>query len=219
MLLLKCPRETIMTLRFKPEKLVHALTFFSCAGVPDLTKLKAAKLLYFADKEHLLRHGRPILGDVYFCLPYGPVPSVSLNEMGNAIDKTEVEDADRSLFRQFLEVKKGFWNLYPVFKAKQSYDPDVFSESEIEVLGHVVHEHGNRTARQLVDLTHSEPTWTIPNQTRCPEGREHIPYELFFVGAPETAQQMLELFRTEWKETSELDAFLNQKTRQSLVNV
>jgi len=196
-----------MTLRFKPEKLVHALTFFSSAGISDLTKLKAAKLLYFADKEHLLRYGRPILGDVYFCLPYGPVPSVALNEMGDAIDKTEVEDPDRSLFHQYLEVKKGFWAPYHVFRAKQQYDPDVFSESELEVLSYVTDKYGNFTARQLVDLTHKEPTWTIPDQARSPEGREHIPYELFFVGAPGTAQQMLELFRAEWKERANWTLF------------
>lgn len=127
-----------MSLKFNPEKLVHALAFFSRAGVRCLTKLKAAKLLYFADKEHLLRYGRPILGDVYYCLPYGPVPSVALNEMGDAIEKTEVEDSDANLFRQYLEVKKGFWNRYPIFKAILPYDPDVFSQSELEVLGHTV---------------------------------------------------------------------------------
>src|SRR6266849_2457700 len=74
-----------ITFNFKLEKLVHALAYFSKNGVRNLTKLKAAKLLYFADREHLLRHGRPILGDVYFCLPYGPVPSLALNEMSDAI--------------------------------------------------------------------------------------------------------------------------------------
>lgn len=207
-----------MTLRFKPEKLVHSLAFFAAAGVSDLTKLKAAKLFYFADKEHLLRYGRPILGDVYFCLPYGPVPSAALNTMGDAIEKTEVEDADRNLFHQYLEVKT-FWNPYPVFKAKQKYDPDVFSESELEVLGNVVRQYGSYTARQLVDLTHNEPTWKVPNQFRSPEGRAAIPYELFFFGASENTRPMLELFRAECEDTSELDAILNQKTRQSFVNV
>jgi uncharacterized phage-associated protein len=206
-----------MTLNFKPEKLVHALALFSGAGVPDLTKLKAAKLLYFADKEHLLQYGRPILGDVYYCLPYGPVPSVALNEMGDAIEKAEVPDADRTLFREYLEVKT-FWTPYPVFKARQEYDPDVFSESELEVLASVVQKYGNLTAHQLVTLTHDEPTWKIPNQLRSPEGRAYIPYELFFVGAPENTRPMLELFQAECQDASELDAFLNQKTRQLLVN-
>ena len=206
-------------MRFKLEKLVHALVLFSEKGVPDLTKLKAAKLFYFADKEHLLHYGRPILGDIYFCLPYGPVPSFALNEMGDAIEKSEVDDPDRTLFLKYLDIKKGFWNPYPIFRAKQKHDPDVFSQSELEVLDRVTQLYGNHSARQLVELTHSEPTWQIANQERSPDGRALIPYELFFVDAPEDARQMLELFRAECQDASELDAILNQKTRRPAVNV
>src|SRR5262249_26434458 len=88
--------------QFDLEKLIHSLAFFSQHGIPELTKLKSAKLLYFADKKHLLRHGRPILGDVYFCLPYGPVPSLALNEMNDAIVGSEVPDSDVSLFEKVL---------------------------------------------------------------------------------------------------------------------
>ena len=49
---------------FNLDKLIHAIAFFCAKGIQDLTKLKVAKLLYFADKKHLLEHGEPILGDV-----------------------------------------------------------------------------------------------------------------------------------------------------------
>src|SRR5712692_1937947 len=131
-----------ITFNFKLEKLVHALAYFSKNGVRDLTKLKAAKLLYFADKEHLLKHGRPILGDTYYCLPYGPVPSVALNEMSDAIAGPEVESkqaqSDRNRLTQVLKVHKPlFWG-YPVFQAKTGFDRDVFSESELDVLNNTV---------------------------------------------------------------------------------
>ena len=100
--------------RFNLEKLVAFLGFFSAKGVSDLTKLKAAKLLYFADKDHLLKYGRPILGDVYFCLPYGPVPSVALNEMTDAIARPEVCNSDRGIFERILTVRRPFWG-YPNF--------------------------------------------------------------------------------------------------------
>jgi hypothetical protein len=38
--------------RFDAEKLVQGLTFFAGRGVRDLDKMKAAKLLFHADKYH-----------------------------------------------------------------------------------------------------------------------------------------------------------------------
>jgi uncharacterized phage-associated protein len=197
-----------ISFNFNLEKLVHGLAMFSVEGVPDLTKLKAAKLMYFADKEHLLRYGRPVLGDVYFCLPYGPIPSISLNEMNDAIAAPEVEDEDRTLFNEVLEVRAG---AQPTFAAKNGFDSEVFSESEIEVLRETANRFGKLTAGQLVSLTHKELTWTIPNEHRTPEGRSPIPYELFFVGASADAQEILKTLLSEQEEKREFDAALSAR--------
>lgn len=201
--------------QFDLEKLVHSLAFFSEQGIPELTKLKAAKLLYFADKEHLLRYGRPILGDVYFCLPYGPVPSLALNEMTDAIAQPEVPDKDVRMFDQVLAIHRPFLVGRPVFRSRGKFDREVFSESELEVLEHVARQYGSLTAGQLVNLTHQEPTWKIPNADREPEGRTPIPYELFFEGAPPESQQLLELLRAEQQENRELDCIMRPARRRA----
>lgn len=190
--------------RFNLEKLVHALAFFSAKGISDLTKLKAAKLLYFADKKHLLMYGRPILGDVYFCLPYGPVPSVSLNEMNDAIARPEVCDSDRNAFEGVLTVRKPFWG-HPRFQFKGAFDQEVFSESELEVLEEVGQQYGHLTARQLVDRTHDDPVWKMANRYRGSQGCVRIPYELFFIGATPEQASVLEILRAEQDENRELD--------------
>ncbi|HXX45781.1 MAG TPA: Panacea domain-containing protein [Candidatus Acidoferrales bacterium] len=183
-----------LTFEFSLEKLVQAIAYFSKAGVPDLTKLKIAKLLYFADKEHLLEYGRPIIGDVYWCMDWGPVPSFALNEMNEAIDRQEVPlgtNSDARLFTRVLNVKKLFY-FHPRFEAKdEAYNPAVFSESELRSLGNVANSYGNRSAKELVNITHQEPTWTIPNQGRPAGSRAPITYDLFFVGAPEKSQRFL----------------------------
>ena len=51
--------------RFLPEKFIQELAYLAQADLPDLSKLKVAKLLYFCDKYHLLKYGRPVTGDVY----------------------------------------------------------------------------------------------------------------------------------------------------------
>lgn len=189
-----------ITFEFRLDKLVHAIAFFSDSRVPELTKLKAAKLFYFADKSHLLNHGAPILGDVYWCMDYGPVPSFALNEMGAAIESLEIpalEDSDANMFAKVLRIKKSVFSKHPRFEARQSYDAAVFSQSELQALKETVENYGWRTAGQLVDLTHQEPTWTIPNEDRTPGSRAAIPYDLFFIGAPEHSQRLLAKLKAE----------------------
>lgn len=181
-----------LTFEFSLEKLVQAIAYFSKEGVPGLTKLKVAKLLYFADKQHLLEHGSPIIGDVYWCMDYGPVPSFALNEMSAAISGSEVPGAaDATMFSRVLHVKR-FLRTYPLFEAREgAYDPTVFAESEQAALRYTKNIYGERTAAELVDLTHKEPTWIIPNHGRPAGSRSLITYDLFFEGAPERARRFL----------------------------
>ncbi|HZQ25300.1 MAG TPA: Panacea domain-containing protein [Terriglobales bacterium] len=180
---------------FNLDKLIHAIAFFSSKDVPHLTKLKIAKLLYFADKRHLLEHGRPILGDVYWCMEFGPVPSFALNEMSEAIEHSEVVagsgSSDYSKMNEMLRVKKPLFGGYPHFEAKHPFDANIFSDSELSVLTAVAREFGSKTAHDLVTMTHAEPTYRIANESREPKGRAPIPYELFFVGAPSASMKYL----------------------------
>src|SRR5205823_2113196 len=93
--------------RFAPEKLVQALAFFAERGVRDLDKMKAAKLLFHADKYHLLKYGRPVIGDQYACMEYGPVPSASLNVMNDVIaHDPEYPPVAKELFDEYVTVEK-----------------------------------------------------------------------------------------------------------------
>lgn len=186
---------------FSLDKLIHAIAFFSEKRVADLTKLKIAKMLYFADKEHLLQHGAPIIGDVYWCMEFGPVPSFALNEMNEAINRSEVVTAGSSDYckmSHFLRVRKPFFSRYHHFEARQNFDSTVFSPTEIAVLDSVAQTYGPRTAKELVDLTHDEPTWKIANESRSPKGRVPIPYELFFVGASQESMKHLAKLKAEF---------------------
>jgi len=187
---------TPIRFRFNLEKVLNALAYFSSRGIRDLTKLKAAKLLYFVDKYHLLKYGRPVTGDHYVCMDFGPVPSSSLNFLNNALGR-EVEygpkfEPVRELFERTLKVK-GATN--PVFVAVSEPDVDVFSESDLEALNQTLEKYGGKTAGELVELTHADATWQIPDQVREPGGTEPIPYQLLFEGedVDEGLKQLLEM--------------------------
>jgi uncharacterized phage-associated protein len=186
---------------FNLDKLIHTIAYFCHQNVDGLTKLKVAKMLYFADKKHLLEFGAPIIGDVYFCMEFGPVPSFALNEMNEAINRSEVVCSgcsDYSKMSLVLRVKRSLFSKYPHFEAKQDFDASVFAQSEIDVLRYVAQEYGRRSAKQLVDLTHNEPTWRIANELRGPNSRTPIPYELFFEGAPQESRKHLARLKAEF---------------------
>src|SRR5947209_12680547 len=120
--------------RFNPEKLVHALAFFSTSVVKDLDTMKAAKLLYFADKLHLTRYGRPILGDDYYCMKHGPIPTLSLNIIQSRIAGTEDAD-DVEMMTEYFDVTG---SKYPQLVAKKMPDMEVFSDTDVEILNEIL---------------------------------------------------------------------------------
>lgn len=185
--------------RFDEEKFINALAFFAHRGVADLTKLKAAKLLYFTDKFHLTRFGRPVIGDRYYCLKYGPLPSAADNYMDEAeLSARTGEKQFDALFDRYLTVDAA--PPYPLYKAKHSPDLDVFSESDLEALENTLQQYGRYSAWELVDLTHDELPFKLSNKKRTPQGRADLPYELFFEGASEDAQRVLELAKIEQRD-------------------
>jgi hypothetical protein len=127
-------------------------------------------------------------------MDYGPVPSFALNEMSAAISGSEVsldDTSDADLFSRVLSVKRLFVR-YPRFEMKgDSFNPTVFSQTELEVLRHTANVYGAKTAEELVEITHGEPTWTIANQGRPRGSRALISYELFFQGASEKSRRFL----------------------------
>lgn len=170
--------------RFDLDKLVNALAFFAHAGVRDLTRLKAAKLLYLADQRHLFRFGRPITGDRYIAMDLGPVPESAYQLMSRLGDPEEAEDAVRRSALERLSIHKGLLQKYSVIRARQEPDLEVFSDSEIEVLNSVVAEFGLRKARDLVDLTHKHAAYKRADAERSRGSSVELPYDYFFDDAP-----------------------------------
>jgi uncharacterized phage-associated protein len=179
---------TQIRFRFSPEKLVQALAFFAQCGVRDLDKMKAAKLLFHADKYHLLKYGRPVIGDQYACMEYGPVPSASLNVMNDALAGDEhFPPMAKELFDDYLIVEKGIFRKYAVFRAKRQPDLDVFSDSDIEALEYAQKTFGAKSAWALSEESHAEPCWQAANENRAPGSSVMMDYRLFFEGHPEAA--------------------------------
>lgn len=197
---------------FDPVKLGQALAFFS-QSIGDLTKLKAAKLLYFADKLHLVRYGRPITGDRYYCLDHGPVPSASLNAINDLLTPVRIRVGGRTLKNQsqmsevlgrFVQVdRKGSHARLIARESSPTFD--ALTDTEREVLSATAARYGKLPAGRLIELTHKEKTWVTPNTVRSSGSSVEIPWELFL---EQEASAVTPGMREHIAEHQESDAFL-----------
>jgi uncharacterized phage-associated protein len=199
-----------LSFRFNVDKLIQTLTFLASRGVADLTKLRAAKLLFFADKYHLRKFGRPIVGDAYYCLDKGPIPSASLTVINDLISPTVVEGVSDPILdrvREYLTVKRQWFGRHPELTAKRAPNLELLSESEIEALEDTIQRYGSLPVGELIEAAHREPAWQIPNQDRTEGGRAEMPYELFFVDATDEEKRVCEIMEAEQEDRDFADAF------------
>ena len=155
---------------FDAEKFVHTACYL-VARCPDVTKMKLFKLLYFADKRHLLTCGRPIIGDRYLKMDYGPVPSRAYNLIKHD-DLAKPEDQE--LFDDYLLVKGD--------KIECIAAPNLghLSVTDLEVFNEVVRDYGQLTAGQLSKISQREIAWENA------ELNSEMDYRLLFAKQPGT---------------------------------
>ena len=134
------------------QKAVQALNFFAVHSGGRINKMKAIKLIFFADRYHLRRYGRPIIGDRYVAMPYGPVASTAKDLAESTVfladcQRQYVEDhLDRTADNYFL-------------MSTAQVDNDVFSDSDLEALQFAWDEFGRFDEFALADITHAYPEW------------------------------------------------------------
>ncbi|EDP73230.1 Panacea domain-containing protein [Hydrogenivirga sp. 128-5-R1-1] len=149
--------------RYNIEKIANAIILALDEGVNFLGKTKLMKLIFFADKEHIKRYGRPIFFEFYVKDNMGPVPlkTYSILSSVNDLENEDFKDEVESLL-QWLEVEEKDVNRkFPMltFKKKKEFDQSVFSKSEIEVLKDVFKKFKDYTAQQISEYSHKLPEY------------------------------------------------------------
>ena len=166
-------------LSFSHKKAIQSLNFFAVRAGGSLNKMKALKLIYFADRCHLRTHGRPITNDTYFAMAYGPVASACLNLLNEDEDFTgAVENSYRAENIERLD-KNTYRSVAPV-------NVRVLSESDLAALQFSWDHYAARSQFQLAEETHLFPEWLI-HKAALDSGqatRRHMPYRDFLENPP-----------------------------------
>lgn len=180
--------------KFNAEKFTACVSMLAQAELPDFTKLKVVKMLYFIDKYHLLKHGRPVLGDIYYHWDHGPVPLKSLTVLNEVIDDDDVSgekgESDKDRLKHYIKLNKFHARIiprkYPLFELRKEPDIDCLSLSEQEAVREMIKCYGRLSAWQLREETHKDITW------KATERNDEIDYRLFFEDGPDSSREALE---------------------------
>ena len=139
------------------RKSTQALNYFarlSASGAPraEINKMKALKLLFFADRYHLRKYGRSVSDCAYFAMARGPVASEAKRV---AEDAKRLDPRSRSYARRFVRQKGDTFDYTSVAEV----DRAVLSKTDIEALDFAWKNFGHYTEFELVEITHKYPEW------------------------------------------------------------
>ena len=160
-----------MRFAFDLDKLINAMIFFANHTAPSkLGKTKLLKLLFFSDFGHMKRYGRPIIGDTYFKLPLGPVPTLAKDLLTALENSQEEDDWGKGIMKklsQAVRVKRQPYGKYVQSRVipMQEFDPSFFSRSDIEIMEMIAERYYDTNGRKIAFESHKHPAY------------ENVPFE------------------------------------------
>lgn len=194
---------------FNYKKAVQALVFF-CQKEESkkIDKIKALKLLFFAERFHLRKYNRMITNDSFWAMGMGPVASGTKD----LIDSTNYgSDKGKDYAKRYIH-KDAEHQL----NCKNSFDPEVFSDSDIEALEFAWEKFGKYNYPEIIKITHKYPEWLKYSEKLKKEGTDRIPIEIYdFLEDPKTGVEICHNLSPEDK--TALKEYLEE--RQSINNL
>lgn len=165
-------------LNFNHKKATQALNYFAGRAGDRVNKLKALKLIYFADRYHLRKYGRPITNDDYWAMKLGPVPSGTRDI--SWLNSDYLDDREISYASEFIMPDDRD------LISKKPVDQALFSDSDIEALNFTWQTFGRIPEFELAEMTHLYPEWRRHKEALELNSRVHMYLEDFLDDPPET---------------------------------
>lgn len=133
---------------FKVDKdKAKASLLYIVANVPNIDRHKLYKILYFAEQDHLVKYGKPITGDAFIKMPFGPVPSF----VKDVVERNITDDNAVQMDGITVII-----NEYP--------DLDELSETNLECLNFSIENYRNKSFSELINASHKD-AWNNASQS------------------------------------------------------
>ncbi len=114
---------------------------------PNISFHALLKILFFADEYHFNHYGRPIVGDVYVAMNYGPVASTTYD----ILQKKELAAE--------LLAELPFENVDKKIVPRREPNLRKLSASDVEALEYSLKKYGHYDFNSLTDISHQHPAW------------------------------------------------------------
>ncbi len=145
----------------KFEVAVEAINYI-LKKIGKADKLTIIKLLYLADKCHLVRLGRTITEDEYYAMNYGPVGSLAKDILTNYDDNITFSESESEYIKNLINPVDKYYYEYKTGVINQA-----LSESDYESLDIILAKYSNLSSDELVKLTHNYPEWKQHESKLC----------------------------------------------------
>lgn len=133
--------------------IIEAL-YYILTKIKKADKIKIVKLLYLADKYHLIRYGRTITDDDYYAMSYGPVGTTVKDVL--SLDRFNMSEKGFKYASRLLgKIDKNNFRANP--DARVTFD--TLSDTDKESLDYIIEHFGGMTSWALKDYTHKYPEW------------------------------------------------------------
>lgn len=143
------------TIKYKanPEKILEGVVWV-CGKRPGQGFHYILKTLFYADKRHLSRYGRPVFGDTYVKMPFGPVASLAYDILkGSEYAPDEYLEMAADSFSVDRSGK------YPRVTAKRTPNESLFSGTDLDCLAEAMELCDGMDFGTLTSATHEEKAW------------------------------------------------------------
>ena len=162
--------------RFNERKAAAAAALLLDREGGSMDYMRLVKLLYLAERESLKRLARPLIGDTYYALDQGPIPSRVLDLCKYTSSGPWAGQIERT----------GLWAV----RLRKPPELGPLSNAEIAVLDDVFKAFRDMDQWALSTMTHAFPEWRDPHGSRI----EILPAEILAaIGkTPEEARDILE---------------------------
>lgn len=147
-----------MSLRYTAsnDKVLETLVFIS-SEQPGIDEMYVHKILYFADKDHLNKYGRPIVADRFVRMDHGPVASLTRDMIHTNRNMLGAGLLGKILKSIIVEAQTKGNSTFLTIKPSRELNLGAFSRSDLAILRECVKKYGKMPFHELSRLSKGRP--------------------------------------------------------------